>query len=302
MSEELMVSKALDSNTFTVAAGSGASYINPIKWVSQIEQFAKAKLVLAPLGKVYNDLVGQPGTTLNIQYNDEISATTLTESTAITPSAFTYTQVQFTPTERGIAVGLTRKEDIRSIQDIMMEKTQDMGYALAKLKDSLIASSLRTSAGNSVVVNGVDVSAVASSDTISQATLADAITTIRVDEYDAKYLVIHPKQENALLKLTNFIDASIYGGREVVMNGEIGKYLGLRILVSTQIPRNATTSTAYDALMLDQDAFGIAYKMGTVFNSDYKVLERQYVLAAVEEYDIQILRANKICRITAYGG
>lgn len=302
MSEELMVSKSLDSNTYTLAGGSGASYINPILWVKQIEQFAKANLVLAPLGKVYNDLVGKPGGTLNIQFNSEISAAALTETTAITPSSFSYTQVQFTPSEVGIAVALTRKEDIRSIQDIMMEKTADMGYALAKFKDAKIASTLVSGTGNSVVVNSVAVSAVTTSDTINTSTIADALKELRIDEYNGKYLVIHPKQENALIKLSQFIDASVYGGRETVLNGEIGKYLGIKVLVTTQIPRNSTTSTAYDCLLLDQDAFGIAYKMPTVFNADYKVLERQYVLAAVEEYDVKVLRANKICTITAYGG
>jgi len=302
MKDEIMVSKSLESNSYTLAGGSGASYINPEVWVRKIEEFAKAKLVMEPLGRRYNELMGQAGGTLNIQYNSEISAAALTETTAITPSAFSYTQVVFTPSEYGVAVALTRKERIRSIQDIMEEKTRDMGYALAKAKDNKITTTLRGGAGNAVVVNDVDVSAVTTSDTIGTDDIADAVTALRVDEYDAKYIVIHPKQENALLKLSDFIDASIYGGREVVMNGEIGKYLGMRVLVTTQIPRNATTSTAYDALVLDQDAFGIAYKMGITFNSDYKVLEREFVLAAVEEYDVQVLRANKICTLTAYGG
>lgn len=293
---------ALETNSFTLAGGSGASYINPQVWVRKIEEFMKAKLVVAPLAKVYNDLLNQPGGTLNVQFNSEISASTVVETTAITPQSFSYTQVQFTPSEKAVAVALTRKERIRAIQDIMMEKTRDMGYALAKYKDKLCIEQLTTSAGNSVVVNNVAVSAVTTSDTISTSTIADALKELRIDEHQGRYLVIHPKQENSLLKLSAFIDASVYGGREAIMNGEIGKYLGIRVLVTTQVQRNATTSTAYDALMLDDEVFGIANKMNVIFNSDYKVLEREFVLAAVEDYDVKVLRTNGICKITSYGG
>jgi len=214
----------------------------------------------------------------------------------------TYTQVQFTPTEYGVPVALTRKERIRSINDIMMEKTQDMGYALAKLKDTIAITTLRAGAGNSKIVNDADASAVASSDTLSTDTIADALTLNRVDDYSGKYLIIHPLCENSLIKLSDFIDASVYGGREAILNGEIGKYLGMKVLVTTQIPVNATTSTARDNLLIDENVFGIANKMGVTFNSDYKVLEREFILAAVEEYDVKVLRANGICTITAYGG
>lgn len=301
MSKELQVAKALETNSFQTSAAS-AAYINPELWVRKIEEFMKAKLVVAPLAKVYNELLGAPGDKLNIQFDAELTATTLTESTAITPGAITYTQVSFEPYEVGLAVSLTRKQRIRSINDIMEEKTRSMGYALAKKKDALAVAALVASASNSVVANNVAVSAIASSDTMDTDDIANGVKELRVDEHEAKYLVIHPKQENSLMKLSDFIDASVYGGREVVLNGEIGRYLGIRVLVTTQIPRNATTSTAYDAILMDDNVFGIAYKMGVRFDSDYKVLEREFVLAAVEEYDIEVLRTAGVCKITSYGG
>jgi len=292
---------ALSTNSFQATAAS-AAYINPVKWVAMIETFAKAKLVVAPLAKIYNDLLNQAGVTLNVQFSAEITASALTESTAMVPAAITYTQVQFTPTEYGVPVALTRKERVRSINDIMMEKTQDMGYALAKLKDKIAVTTLVAGASNSVNVNSVVTSAIASSDTLSTDTIADALKENRVDDYEGKYIIIHPKQENSLLKLSDFIDASVYGGREAILNGEIGKYLGMKVLVTTQIQRNSTTSTAYDALLLDDNVFGIAQKMPITFNSDYKVLEREFILAAVEEYDIEVLRGSGICIMRAYGG
>ena len=77
---------ALETNSYTLTSGTGASYINPELWVKQIMEFMKAKLVVTPLAKVYNDLLNRPGEDLNIQFNTEIAAAALTETTAITPA------------------------------------------------------------------------------------------------------------------------------------------------------------------------------------------------------------------------
>lgn len=293
------LNRALETNSYTTT-GTGASLINPDVWVRKIEEFAHAKTVMEPLGRRYTELVGQAGDSLKVSFNDEIAAGDLTEATSIVPESFGYTQVTFAPSEVGLAVALTRKQRIRPINDIMGEKTADMGYALAKKLDLDIFAELDASVTNEVVANGVAVAAIVAADTIGTEELADAIALIRSADYSARYIVIHPNQEKSLMKLDQFIDASIYGGREVVMNGEIGKYLGLRVLVTTLVPTNATTATAKNAYVLDQDAFGIAWKMMTTFNSDYKVLEREFILAAVREYDVKMLRIAKAVRIVSY--
>jgi len=304
MSEQ-QLSRALETNSFQSTAAS-AALINPTLWVRQIEEFAKAKTVMRAIGKEHMDLLGQAGASLNVQFNTEITAGALNESTAITPSALSYTQVTYTPTEYGIAVALTRKEDIRSIQDIMSEKARDMGYALAKLLDQNIfaalgASDTRASTISQVTPNSVAVSALASSDTMNTSVIADAIFELENSDEDGAYLVVHPQHVKSLRKLSDFIDASVYGGREVVLTGEIGRYLGLRVLVTSLVPANnsSPSSTARNAYVLGEDAFGIAWKMQTMFNSDYKVLEREYVLAAVHEYDVQVERPARACRIVA---
>lgn len=303
---EKQLSRSLESNSFQSTA-TAAGYINPTLWVRQIEDYARAKTVMRALGKERMDLMGQAGDSLKVQFNAKLTAAALTESTAITPSAISYTQLTYTPSEFGLAVALTRKESLRSIQDIMAEKTRDMGEALGQYLDNkifstLVATDTVASTIPSVVANGVAVSAIASSDTLDTDDIADALYELEADDEEGKYLIIHPGQVKALRKLSDFIDASVYGGREVVLNGEIGRYLGLRVLVSSNVPRNATTSTARTGFVLGDDAFGIAWKMATTFNSDYKVLEREYVLAAVHEYDVQVERPNRACELIAYVG
>jgi len=49
-------------------------------------------------------------------------------------------------------------------------------------------------------------------------------------------LFIAPEQEEALLKESQFINAAEYGSNEVVLNGEIGRYLGVKVVSTTKVP------------------------------------------------------------------
>lgn len=56
-------------------------------------------------------------------------------------------------------------------------------------------------------------------------------------------LFIAPEQEEAFLTDSQFVNAAEYGGREVVMNGEIGRYLGINVISSV----NTTSATNWGA-------------------------------------------------------
>lgn len=49
---------------------------------------------------------------------------------------------------------------------------------------------------------------------------------------DNRVLLISPEQEEAMLNIENFIHADKYGSREALLNGEIGRVYGFRVLVS----------------------------------------------------------------------
>lgn len=65
---------------------------------------------------------------------------------------------------------------------------------------------------------------------------------------DPFVLFAGPCQEEALRKDSQFMNASEYGGREVILTGEIGKltYLGVKIVVSNSLERTAASGTAPD--------------------------------------------------------
>jgi len=61
----------------------------------------------------------------------------------------------------------------------------------------------------------------------------DAISS---QNFNPQFIVMHPRQVSTLLRDTEakFLDASAYGARQPILNGEIGKAGGLRILDTTR--------------------------------------------------------------------
>lgn len=62
-------------------------------------------------------------------------------------------------------------------------------------------------------------------------------------------LFIGPAQEEALLKDSQFVNASEYGSNEVILNGEVGKfpYLGVKVVSTNNVERVASGSEGPDA-------------------------------------------------------
>jgi len=74
--------------------------------------------------------------------------------------------------------------------------------------------------------------------TVNQLAYEDVIDARRVvvSNYETPdTLVVHENEAADLLKEDDFIDASKYGSREVILNGELGKFGGLKVLVSQKM-------------------------------------------------------------------
>jgi len=301
MDTRSFIAKAYDANAFTTAQTS-AGYINPEKWNKEVLMALENSLVVANLGKKYDDLLNKDGDTLNITVGvTPTAAADVAESTAVGISAYQKTQVVFTPTERGSAYQLTNKEKDRSFINLMSDMTSELGYALAVKKDSLCISVTTAGAGNAVVANNVASSAIASSDVIDYDDIVNAMIAIKQDHLKAKYLVVGDEQYGDLLKLEAFRDASKFGDR-VAKSGFIGMIAGLEVISTDQI---VGSSNSIKALMFGVDkrgvpSFGIAQKRNPYMETEYHALERYTDIVAVEDYDVKVLRANGICTIESY--
>ena len=215
------IKHAIDASGFQLggASATSAGYVNPDIWNRQLLDYQDKNLVVTPLGRQYNDLLGVPGEVLNVTIDAEpTEASALVESDDVSIDSLSYSQVVFTPTEYGAAYQLSDKEARRSFFDVMMNITQKLAYRLALKKEKLVISTVTTGAGNSVVANSVVSSDIASTDTLDVDDIINGMTEIRKDQFTPTDLIVAVEQIGDLMKLDNFKQAYAFGGREVIGN------------------------------------------------------------------------------------
>jgi hypothetical protein len=235
------------------------------------------------LAKVYNDLLGAPGSTLNVTVNSTpLSASAVDSSADVTVSAYAATQVVFTPTEYAFAYALHDTEARRAFYDVATDMARKIGYALALKRDTLAISTLVTGTGNTVTAGNILSSALKSSDTMVFADVVNAATAIRAGYMIPKYLIVSPGQIGQLSKLAQFSYANQAGTTQTLYGGMLGTLYGMEVYWTTQI---APTSSVSSAIMLGVDQFGEPrFELGRYTN-----------VVGVEEYSIKVLRSAGVC-------
>ncbi|MFW6176327.1 MAG: hypothetical protein ACOC40_01370 [Thermoplasmatota archaeon] len=68
----------------------------------------------------------------------------------------------------------------------------------------------------------------------------------RNEQTDPFVAIIGPEQEQALLGNSNITNVDQYGGREPLLNGEIGKIYGIKLVMSQYIPTTDSGDSAWD--------------------------------------------------------
>jgi N4-gp56 family major capsid protein len=296
------VMNAIGSNGFQSTA-TAAGYINPDVWNTQVLRHVEDTIIVSRYAKVYNDLLGAPGDTLNVTVNSApAAAAAVLESNDVTIAAYAVTQVIFTPTEYAFAYQLSDKEARRAFYDVASDMTRKIGYALALKRDTDAISELQTTAGNTVTANGVLSSLITTSDKIDYDDIVNAMTEIRKDKLVPRILIVSPGQLGHLMQNAAFRDASQYGGRETVLGGELKQIAGLTVVYSTLI---TPASSKSKAIMLGMDLsgespFGFCIKANPAIRSQRFELGRYTDFVGVEEWDVATLRANGICTIESY--
>ena len=125
-------------------------------------------------------------------------------------------------------------------------------YAIVQSTEKDIEGSIVTeteTASNNAVYGGDATSAATleSGDILTANVLSDARTALRADNYVPAVTYIAPEQEGSLTKDSQFVNVAEYGGREVVFNGEIGKFLGFKIIVTTNVNAKTVAGASWGA-------------------------------------------------------
>lgn len=179
--------------------------------------------------------------------------------------------IEDTVTEAGIA--LADKEDLDIMEallkytvdtvELTSGATADVGSALVYVDETNAAvdavdyakGKILASADGTVDVYTTDYTsdnitdALANGDTWNvnaYGPITDAVAEVRGRKWTPNFLVVDPSALSGILKSDMFIDAAKYGSNEQIVNGEIGKVGGLKVLTTTNMPAGA-------ALVIDSE-------------------------------------------------
>jgi hypothetical protein len=103
--------------------------------------------------------------------------------------------------------------------------------------------------------------------------------------FENRWMAIHPDQEETVLALKNIIEASKYPGTTTVVNGEIGRIYGFRVVVSNNV-------TADSALFYHSTHVAFARQLALSWESDRKLSDvgTEYLLQ--QKYGVKTLDAG----------
>jgi N4-gp56 family major capsid protein len=119
-------------------------------------------------------------------------------------------------------------------------------YAIVQATEKDIEGTIVTeteTASNNIVFGGdaVSVATLETGDIMTANVWADARTSLRADNFEPAVGYMAAEQEGQLTKDSQFVNVAEYGGREVVLNGEVGKFLGTKMITTTNV--NAKTNS-----------------------------------------------------------
>ena len=235
------------------------------------------KEVVIPYRKIYKGSTGISYATAAPDDNVAISATVLDNLEGVT----------VTPAMQASRVSISNYAIQVNAVDLVRAAQEELVYSIGDKVDQYIAVSVGNALGSSSTVPGATTlfggsatadGGLAAGDVMTTDLVADARKALmsKYKEYrasntgaaggatgavtgtvvgnpwvstpDAPFvLFIGPAQELAFLKDSQFVNASEYGSNKVIMNGEIGEYIGIKIISTNNVEQVAAGSEGPDA-------------------------------------------------------
>lgn len=244
------------------------------KWLDKIMDAAKKKFFFLPVASEFDVPEGTKDLVIPYRYGYWSSLGTTVTDTTSEGSAVTFTTMDtlkgltLTPSPHAYGIAISYAALRKNQVNLITAAREELTDYYADVVDTAVATALAgataatsTTKGSTTLFGG---------DAYSTATLAsgDILTTDMVakarrilmgktayywsgssfsassegkspwyPEPNAPFvLFIAPEQEEVLLTDSQFVNAAEYGANDVLLNGEIGKYLGAKVVVSVNTP------------------------------------------------------------------
>lgn len=279
-----------------MVAGNAIRLINELKPVysRELEYQAEPNMAFRQFAAVKTELMTAPGNTIKmLTYNNLKLGEALTEGERIKTQAMTSAMKELVVKEHGTAVGITAAALQFSFVDEMNNALKLLGRNIAhtietELRDVAIAGGTGTS---KLFADGVaaraNVAKALSTNDIKSA--LEVLATNNVPKVAGSYYVcfVSPHQARGIMDSEDFVNASVYAGKDELLRDEIGRVGDVRFIQTTLMPNGSApvgdtlngysaelvgagsgSANVYQALVMGEDYYAIAYALAPEIRTD----------------------------------
>ena len=207
------------------------------------------------------------GDTINFRrFNSlDVPAASLTEGVTPDGDNLSITAVTATVAQEGNWVRLSDKISMVGIDPVLTESAALMGENAAKTLETRCADVIFKGTSQQYAGGAASAAAIAAGKVVNSEEIKKAVRTLRnnnAEPLEGGYYIgfCDPSVAYDLQNDSLWQDISKYNGAENIMKGEIGRIHGVRFILTTMCPTDATTATAgtlHKTLIVGKDANGV---------------------------------------------
>lgn len=207
------------------------------------------------------------GDTINFRrFNSlDVPAASLTEGVTPDGDNLSITAVTATVAQEGNWVRLSDKISMVGIDPVLTESAALMGENAAKTLETRCADVIFKGTSQQYAGGAASAAAIAAGKVVNSEEIKKAVRTLRnnnAEPLEGGYYIgfCDPSVAYDLQNDSLWQDISKYNGAENIMKGEIGRIHGVRFILTTMCPTDATTATAgilHKTLIVGKDAYGV---------------------------------------------
>jgi N4-gp56 family major capsid protein len=295
----------------TTTSTTGISDVQGKYWIQQILEAAKKKMFFEQFAYVTNVRPGNKDVEVPIATSNLTFTATTSEGVDRTMTQIdNLSTVTFTPSTQKFGAAIS-KDVVRTSQvDVVRFAREQMVYYAALTIDTAFATAIEAASSPAATLFGGDAtltSNLESGDVLTTDLIAKSIRYLKSNgwypEPDRPFvLFLSAANEEALLKDSQFVNAAEYGGREVVMNGEIGRYLGVKVISTEQCPAHTNWGSGSLAghscfMVKSRVSYGIAYGEQPSLDFEYHKNQAEFRVYLDMAFQCKTLQENAIVLI-----
>ena len=240
----------------------------------------------SPLARVYNNLVGVPGSTISLPYYNYIgTAEAVAEGHDIPIKQLTEQTAEVTIKKYGVGVQITDEAVLSAYGDPISEAARQIAMSIGTAWDDDMLAIMGTQAAEAMTMDA---------GAFSADRVAEALTLFGEDIDGDKVLLVNPAAYEVIRKAAGWI-AGTDVAANLILRGTVGMIYGCQVVVSNKL------TTANCSYIVKPGALATYMKRDIFVETDRDIINKSTVITADKHAANYLLDTSKLIKIPSAG-